>query len=84
MDWYNVLLFISLLLVVLVLAWGLITMARGGEYNKSKSNLLMRYRIVFQALKTSMAPLLYALFIYISSIIIWIIIDYFLTTKLNE
>ncbi len=25
-------------------------MARGGEYNKSKSNLIMRYRIVFQAI----------------------------------
>ena len=37
-------------IVVLVLGWGLITMARGGEYNKSKTNLLMRYRIVFQAL----------------------------------
>ena len=36
-------------LVVLILAWGLITMARGGEYNKSKSNILMRYRIVLQA-----------------------------------
>ena len=50
MDWYNILLFISLLLVVLVLAWGLIAMARGGEYNKSKSNMLMRYRIIFQAI----------------------------------
>jgi hypothetical protein len=50
MDWYNILLFISLLLVVLVLAWGLITMARGGGYNKSKSNMLMRYRIIFQAI----------------------------------
>ena len=37
-------------LVVLILAWGLITMARGGEYNKSKSNAIMRYRIVFQAI----------------------------------
>ena len=25
-------------------------MARGGEYNKSKSNLIMRYRIIFQAI----------------------------------
>ena len=50
MDWYNVTLFISLFLVVAILAWGLITMARGGEYNKSKSNLIMRYRIVFQAI----------------------------------
>jgi membrane protein DedA with SNARE-associated domain len=50
MDWYNFILYISMAIVVLVLGWGLITMARGGEYNKSKSNLLMRYRIVFQAL----------------------------------
>ncbi|MDC1357061.1 twin transmembrane helix small protein [Pseudomonadota bacterium] len=50
MDWYNAILFICMSLVVLILAWGLITMARGGEYNKSKSNLIMRYRIVFQAL----------------------------------
>jgi len=49
MDWYNIILFICMSLVVLILAWGLITMSRGGEYNKSKSNLIMRYRIVFQA-----------------------------------
>jgi len=50
MEWYNFILYISMAIVVLVLGWGLITMARGGEYNKSKSNLLMRYRIVFQAI----------------------------------
>ena len=50
MDWYNITLFISLFVVVAILAWGLITMARGGEYNKSKSNMIMRYRIVFQAI----------------------------------
>jgi len=50
MEWYNFILYISMAIVVLVLGWGLITMARGGEYNKSKSNPLMRYRIVFQAL----------------------------------
>ena len=50
MEWYDFILYISMAIVVLVLGWGLITMARGGEYNKSKSNLLMRYRIVFQAL----------------------------------
>jgi len=50
MEWYNFILYISMAIVVLVLGWGLITMARGGDYNKSKSNLLMRYRIVFQAL----------------------------------
>ena len=50
MEWHNSILFLSMGSVVLILAWGLITMARGGEYNKSKSNLLMRYRIVLQAL----------------------------------
>ena len=50
MDWLNITLFISMSLVVLVLAWGLITMARGGEYNNSYSNILMRYRIIFQAI----------------------------------
>ena len=46
----NIILFTSLILVLLILAWGIITMARGGEYNKSKSNIIMRYRIVFQAI----------------------------------
>ena len=46
----NIILFLSMLIVFLILAWGLVTMARGGEYNKSKSNLIMRYRIVFQAI----------------------------------
>ena len=50
MEWYNFILYISMAIVVLVLGWGLITMARGGDYNKSKSNLLMRDRIVFQAI----------------------------------
>ena len=50
MEWHNSILFLSMGSVVLILAWGLITMARGGGYNKSKSNLLMRYRIVLQAL----------------------------------
>ena len=49
MDSFNITLIVSMFLVVLVLAWGLITMARGGEYNKSNSNVLMRYRIIFQA-----------------------------------
>ena len=39
-----------MVIVIIILAWGLITMARGGEYNKSNSNLIMRYRIVFQAI----------------------------------
>ena len=39
-----------MVIVIIILAWGLITMARGGEYNKNKSNIIMRYRIIFQAI----------------------------------
>ncbi len=41
-------------------------------------------RIVFQAIKTSMTPLLYAIFIYLSSLIIWIILDFLLKAKMKE
>jgi hypothetical protein len=40
----------ALLSVAGILFWGVITMGRGGAYNKSKSNTIMRYRIVVQAL----------------------------------
>ena len=46
----NSILVVCLLIVFGVLMWGVITMGKGGEYNKSKSNLIMRYRIVFQAI----------------------------------
>lgn len=40
---------IALLAVAVILFWGVITMGRGGEYNRTNSNKIMRYRIVFQA-----------------------------------
>ena len=46
----NIILVISLICVFLILMWGIFTMARGGVYNKTMSNKLMRYRIVFQAI----------------------------------
>ena len=42
-------LFAALGIVAVILFWGVITMARGGEYNVKNSNRIMRYRIVFQA-----------------------------------
>jgi hypothetical protein len=33
-----------------VLFWGILTMARGGEYNVNWSNTIMRWRIILQAL----------------------------------
>ena len=49
MGWKMVLIALSMLSVAGILLWGVITMARGGEYNKKNSNKIMRYRIVFQA-----------------------------------
>ncbi len=49
-NFAEITIFISLVIVALILFWGIITMARGGEYNKSKSNIIMRYRIIFQAI----------------------------------
>jgi|TARA_B100001121_G_C18212039_1_gene399626 cytochrome c oxidase assembly factor CtaG len=50
LDIQEILISISLIVVALILFWGIITMARGGEYNKNKSNIIMRYRIIFQAI----------------------------------
>ena len=40
---------VALSAVVVILFWGIFTMARGGSYNVKNSNRLMRYRIIFQA-----------------------------------
>ena len=45
----KIVLFLALGIVAVILGWGVLTMARGGEYNVKNSNRLMRYRIVFQA-----------------------------------
>jgi choline-glycine betaine transporter len=39
----------ALLIVAASLGWGVLTMARGGDYNVKNSNRIMRYRIIFQA-----------------------------------
>ena len=39
----------ALLIVAAILGWGVLTMARGGDYNVKNSNRIMRYRIIFQA-----------------------------------
>lgn len=44
------LVFIAMLLVVLSLVGGLVVMALGGKLNKSWSNRLMTFRVIFQAI----------------------------------
>ena len=46
----QIILFAALGIVAAILGWGVLTMARGGEYNVKNSNRIMRYRIIFQAI----------------------------------
>ena len=46
----QIILFAALSIVAGILGWGVLTMARGGEYNIKNSNRVMRYRIIFQAI----------------------------------
>ena len=46
----QIILFAALGIVGGILGWGVLTMARGGEYNIRNSNRIMRYRIIFQAI----------------------------------
>lgn len=40
------------------LVWGLIAMARGGEFNAKWSNKMMRYRVLLQAVALAVFALL--------------------------
>jgi hypothetical protein len=49
MSFDQIVLGAALVIVAGILGWGVLTMARGGEYNAKNSNRIMRYRIIFQA-----------------------------------
>ena len=46
----QIILFAALGIVAGFLGWGVLSLARGGEYNIKNSNRIMRYRIIFQAI----------------------------------
>ena len=46
----TVALFVAMGLTLVVLFTGLISMARGGEFNRKNANRLMRLRVAFQAI----------------------------------
>ena len=52
---------IALIFVLATLAGGLITMARGGELGPKKSNLFMRYRVLFQGIAVLLVVILLSL-----------------------
>ena len=50
MSFDQIILMVALFSVAGILGWGVLTMARGGEYNIKNSNSIMRYRIIFQTI----------------------------------
>jgi thiamine transporter ThiT len=48
MTFVTILLVLAMAATVGALVWGLIAMARGGQFNARWSNTMMRYRILFQ------------------------------------
>ena len=47
---FTVFLILAMAATVGAMVWGLIGMARGGEFNARWSNKMMRYRVLFQAI----------------------------------
>lgn len=46
----SILLFVAVGLTLAVLVAGIVSMARGGEFNRRNANRLMRFRVAFQAI----------------------------------
>ena len=51
----------ALILVLATLAGGVSTMARGGELGPKKSNLFMRYKVLFQGIAVLLVVILLSL-----------------------
>ena len=49
-DTLTILLFVAMGITLVVLFTGLISMARGGEFDRKNSNRLMRLRVLFQGI----------------------------------
>jgi len=49
-TFFTILMIITMVLVVLSLAVGLVTMAKGGEFNQKFGNKMMRLRVTLQGL----------------------------------
>ena len=58
---FTILLFMAMAATLGALVWGLIAMARGGEFNAKWSNKMMRYRVMFQAIAIAVFALLLSL-----------------------
>lgn len=60
-TFFTIVLIMAMAATVGALLWGLIAMARGGEFNAKWSNKMMQYRVLFQAIAIAVFALLLAL-----------------------
>lgn len=60
-TFFTIMLFLAMAATVGALAWGLLAMARGGDFNAKWSNKMMRYRVLFQAIALAVFALLLSL-----------------------
>jgi ABC-type dipeptide/oligopeptide/nickel transport system permease subunit len=58
---FTVFLFLAMAATVGALVWGIVAMARGGDFNAKWSNKMMRYRVIFQAIALLVFALLLSL-----------------------
>ncbi|GHD41467.1 hypothetical protein GCM10017083_05960 [Thalassobaculum fulvum] len=58
---FTVFLFLAMAATVGALVWGIVAMARGGDFNAKWSNRMMRYRVIFQAIALLVFALLLSL-----------------------
>jgi hypothetical protein len=49
-TFFTIMLFLAMAATAGALVWGVIAMARGGDFNAKWSNRMMQYRVLFQAI----------------------------------
>lgn len=59
MAFLNILLVVALVAITGVLLFGVVGMAKGGDFNRKHGNALMRWRVILQAVALGIILLIY-------------------------
>ena len=59
MAFLNILLVVALIAITGVLLFGVVSMAKGGDFNRKHGNALMRWRVILQAVALGIILLIY-------------------------
>lgn len=59
MSFLNILLIAALIAITGVLLFGVVSMAKGGDFNRKHGNALMRWRVILQAVALGIILLIY-------------------------